>query len=702
MSQEARNVQDAGRGAGEGRGVPDAGAVRFGAFEVDFATGELRKGGLLVHLQQQPFKVLALLASRAGQLVTREEIQREIWRSDTYVDFDQGLNFCIKQIRSALGDQAETPRFVETLPRRGYRFLVPVTPVLAAVRPAEPSGPPPTSAPEPSRNRSWLAPAFAFAAVAAAAGLWALRHQAPVPVSWHRITYRRGNVLAARFATGGEILYSAAWGGEPMALYAGLAGTPDARRMPLPTTARIVAVSPQSETAYLDSPSGGLPGTLLRSPVSGAPGKAILSGVYAADWCRDGGAFAVARDTNAGMVIEYPVGHRIARATNPWFLRVSPDGTHVAFINYVMLGDDRGSVVILDRDGKTVTRSSAWGSLEGLAWSARGDEVYFTAARSGIDSELQALDFSGRERLLLPSSGRLVIHDVAPDGRLLLERGSLRQETRFGRDGEPERDLSWFDATSVVALSPDAKMALLVESGEAGGPDYVAYLRPTDGSPAVRLGSGQPVDISPDGRTVLAIPVAKPDHLDLLPVGAGETRAIQFEGIARYTWAGFFPAGDRILFVGQAEGRAARVWLGELGGGRPRPVGPEGLEPARNLLSPDGRLVAMRCADESDSVCLFPTEGGDPKPLPGSLGVFPLGWDGSGKDLFVREGGRSLPGRVSRIDVATGRKVPVREVSPPDTVGVGGVQVTMARDGKAYAYWYTRRLSELYVVEGVR
>jgi eukaryotic-like serine/threonine-protein kinase len=703
VSQEARNVQDAGRGVGEGRGVPESGAVRFGAFELDFATGELRKTGLLVHLQQQPFKVLALLASRAGQLVTREEIQREIWRSDTYVDFDQGLNFCIKQIRSALGDQAETPRFVETLPRRGYRFLAPVTPVLAVAHSSEPSGAPTSpSAPGPDRRRAWLVPALAFVAIAAASGLWALRRPAPVPVTWHRLTFRRGNVVSARFAPGGEVLYSAAWGGEPSALYAGLVGTPDARRMPLPTTARIVAVSPQSETAYLDSPSAMLPGTLFRSPVSGAPGKAILSGVFSADWSRDGSTFAVARDTDAGMVVEYPVGHRIARATNPSFLRISPDGAHLSFIDYLALNDDRGSVVILDRDGKTVARGSAWGSLEGLAWSARGDEVYFTAARSGIDSELQALDLRGRERRLLPTSGRLVIHDVAPDGRLLLERGSLRQEARFGRDGEPEQDLSWFDATSVTALSPDAKTALLVESGEAGGSDYVAYLRPTDGSPAVRLGPGQAVDISADGRTVLAIPVAKADHLDLLPVGAGETRAIQFDGISHYTWAGFFPAGDRVFFVGHGEGQPSRLWQGDLGGGKARPIGPEGMGPNRNLLSPDGRLAAMSCADESDATCLFPTGEGDPKPIPGSEGASPLGWDASGKGLFVRQRGRALPARVSRIDVATGRKVLVREVSPPDTVGVNAVQVVTARDGKAYAYWYTRRLSELYVVEGVR
>jgi TolB-like protein/DNA-binding winged helix-turn-helix (wHTH) protein len=101
----------------------DETVLRFGTFELHVKSGELLRAGLPVRLQQQPLKVLVLLASRAGQLVTREEIRRNVWGEDTHVDFDQGLNFCVKQIRSALGDQADSPRFIETLPRRGYRFV---------------------------------------------------------------------------------------------------------------------------------------------------------------------------------------------------------------------------------------------------------------------------------------------------------------------------------------------------------------------------------------------------------------------------------------------------------------------------------------------------------------------------------------------------------------------------------------------------
>jgi TolB-like protein/DNA-binding winged helix-turn-helix (wHTH) protein/Tfp pilus assembly protein PilF len=108
--------------------LPDSksAVLAFGAFELRQHSGELRKEGRLIRLQPQPLRVLALLAGRAGELVTREEIRKEIWGQDTFVDFEQGLNYCIKEIRATLGDDAETPQYVETLPRRGYRFIAPV------------------------------------------------------------------------------------------------------------------------------------------------------------------------------------------------------------------------------------------------------------------------------------------------------------------------------------------------------------------------------------------------------------------------------------------------------------------------------------------------------------------------------------------------------------------------------------------------
>jgi cholera toxin transcriptional activator len=111
--------------------------ARFGLFELDLSAGELRKSGVKLRLQGQPFQVLALLLERAGDVVTREELQQKLWPSDTFVDFDHSLNTAINKVREALGDSAASPRYVETLARRGYRFIAPVQ----AEAPAEvPSG----------------------------------------------------------------------------------------------------------------------------------------------------------------------------------------------------------------------------------------------------------------------------------------------------------------------------------------------------------------------------------------------------------------------------------------------------------------------------------------------------------------------------------------------------------------------------------
>src|ERR1700751_880562 len=102
------------------------GVNRFGIFEADFRAGELRRHGARIRLQDQPFQVLALLLAKRGELVTREELQSKLWPADTFVDFEHGLNAAVKRLRDALGDSADNPRFIETLARRGYRFIAPV------------------------------------------------------------------------------------------------------------------------------------------------------------------------------------------------------------------------------------------------------------------------------------------------------------------------------------------------------------------------------------------------------------------------------------------------------------------------------------------------------------------------------------------------------------------------------------------------
>jgi TolB-like protein/DNA-binding winged helix-turn-helix (wHTH) protein/Tfp pilus assembly protein PilF len=162
---------------------PVAGRLRFGVFEMDLPAGELRKHGLKIRIQEQPFQVLAMLVQNAGKVVTREDLQKKLWPADTFVDFDHGLNKAINKIREALSDSAESPRYVETLSRRGYRFLAEVKDADAPVRSPElPTQPQP---PEEVRDRPHASKisAFALLVLMASLAIWRLHfwtHPPPV------------------------------------------------------------------------------------------------------------------------------------------------------------------------------------------------------------------------------------------------------------------------------------------------------------------------------------------------------------------------------------------------------------------------------------------------------------------------------------------------------------------------------------------
>src|SRR5215468_4023579 len=164
-------------------------SVAFGVFEVDVASAELRKRGMKVPLQSQPFQILCMLLERPGEVITRQEMRQRLWPADTFVDFEHSLNSAVKKLRQALGDSSGSPRFVETLARRGYRFIAPVTPDAAVIAsspaPVEPPGPlslvetaPPAAAADRRLGPGRLAAIAAAAVLAGAAATWLVRGRA--------------------------------------------------------------------------------------------------------------------------------------------------------------------------------------------------------------------------------------------------------------------------------------------------------------------------------------------------------------------------------------------------------------------------------------------------------------------------------------------------------------------------------------------
>ncbi|HVO11731.1 MAG TPA: winged helix-turn-helix domain-containing protein [Vicinamibacteria bacterium] len=696
-------------------------ALRFGVFEMSLRACELRRAGRLVRIQPQPFRVLALLAGRPGEVVTREEIQAEVWPAGTFVDFEQSLNFCIRQIRSALGDSALSPRYIETLPRRGYRWVGgPVERVTAiaelrewprpvAERPAVEPPPAPgagssevdTGLPQPPVSRGEQRVMLGLAGLALAAVVVALclalrPVAAPRPPSFQRITFRRGLVSSARFLPHGEVVYAASWDGRPLRLYVAGADGRETRALDV-EAGMIVGAAASGEVAYLHD------GVLSRAPVAGGPPKAVLKEVSAADWAPDEAQFAVVRREAGRYRLEFPVGRAVAEVARTSAVRLSPDARYLALAVHPLLDDDRGTVVVFDREGRRVAASEGWASLEGLAWPPGGGEVWFTAARTGADSELHALGLDGRVRLLLAGMGRLVLHDVGPDGRVLLESAALRSEMLFRREGESEAsDLSWLDFSAGVSLTPDGGLVLFYESGQGGGADYMSFVRRTDGSLPVRVGTGRALSLSPDGQWALAVRLRRPDRLDVLPIGPGEPRTIRIPGALTHEAAGFLPSGARIWVTTRDAGGQRASWLVDADGSHPRRLAlPAGQVVLRNSFSPDGTSVAMSCPGGS-GWCVVPLDGGAPRALRGARpDWYPTGWDEKGR-VWFRERSNHVAERLWRVGAATGRVEAVADLAPRDRAGVEGVAgVVVARDGRAWAYNVLRRLSDLYVATGL-
>jgi hypothetical protein len=461
--------------------------------------------------------------------------------------------------------------------------------------------------------------------------------------------------------------------------------------------AQVVAVSPSGEVAFLHQ------GVLARAPLSGGPPKDVLKDVTAADWAADGGDFAVVRYAEGAYKIEFPVGRALANVARVSRVRLSPDGRHLAIAEHPTLDDDRGLVVILDRDGRRVAATPEWASLDGIAWAAGGREVWLTASSVGADNAVHALSLDGRVRPVVSGMGRLVLHDVAADGRVLLERATLRSEVLFRRAGDAEdRDLSWLDFSAVEGISPDGGTVLFYESGQGGGPGYTTFLRRTDGSAPVRVGSGRALGVSSDGAWVLSVSVGKPDHLDLTPTGPGETRRIQLPGLVAHEEAGFV-GKDRVFITGRdAEGRRA-TWLAHLDGSAPRKLPlPEGRILLQNSFTPDGSRFVASCP-EGGLPCFYDTAAGRPTPVPGvKKGWATVGFDARGR-LYLRDRSKRMPETLLRLDPATGRATPLAELAPRDRAGALAVLgVHVAAGGEAWAYSVMRRLSDLHVVTGVK
>jgi hypothetical protein len=560
-------------------------------------------------------------------------------------------------------------------------------------------GPSAGAAPRPRALR--VAGVALAAGILAAGGAWLAARRSANPSaapSFRRVTFQRGNILHGRFAPDGQtVLYSASWEGGPTEIYSTRVDGTESRPLGLKKT-DLLAVSSAGELLLLvgsdtlKSPGG--TGTLARVPLSGGAPRELVERVHGADWLT-GGAVAVQRHIDVNHdELQIPAGTRRLdySGSNP---RSSRDGRYVAIGRQTSSG---GEVVVLDDAGKIVWSAPA-NTLQ-VAWH-QGGELWYSRD-VGEEPGLFAVSRGGKTRPILRASG-WVLHDIAPDGRLLLERGIARQSLRLRLAGDVrDRELSWLDGSTLAGVSVERGALLFSETFEAGTRAGGVYLRAFDGSSAVRLADGTASALSEDGRWGLVRSVGTPPRYAFVPTSAGQPVAIDLGG-ASIVGAAFLPGPEPRLLatIGESADR------GEVAIVTAQAVRKLGISPGFTDLavavSPGGDAFAYRTGAREIALCRLEKPGCRKVSLPSDEA--PIQWSADGRFLYLRAFGFGLiPIPVSRYEIATGGRTDWLVLGPEDPTNFISVSgLFLARDGKSYAFDAQEVLdSSLFVVEGLR
>ena len=526
--------------------------------------------------------------------------------------------------------------------------------------------------------------------------------------AFQRVTFRRGVIWSARFTPDGHsVVYSASWEGKPLELFWSHLGNPEARSLGF-KDGDLLSISGTNEMAVLLRTefytSFDRRGTLARVPSMGGAPRELLNDVHCADWAPDGQQFAIVRSKQGMTRLEFPMGN-VLYQTVGWIghMRISPDGQLLAFSDHESRGNDSGAISIVNRKGERRVLSAGWGTLRGLAWSPDGREVWFTADRHGAARGIYAISLDGKLRHVLQLASNLTLHDIARDGRLLVGHGTERAGINILPPGETrERDLSWLDWSLLQDISADGSMILFDESAEGGGETGSVYLRPIDGSPAIRLGEGTGRSISPDGQwAVCGLPSpADRGRFYILPTGVGEPRQIPTGSL--YCHQALWLPDNRHLVVSAHEpDKGIRLYRVDSVTGEAQSFTPEGMDYLEMRLLPGGREVSGLGADQDHWV--YPIEGGDPRPLPGlERADRVVCWLADGQSVIAYRM-NELPARLYRVNPETGERTLWREIVPPDPTGIFRVgRVRTNADASAHGYVYYMHLVDLHVVSGAR
>ncbi len=613
--------------------------MRFGVFELDIGSGELRKSGVKVRLQEQPFQVLKTLAEKPGEVVSREELQEQLWSDETFVDFEDGLSTAIRKVRSALGDSASNPRFIETLPKRGYRFIAPVAkPPAAGV----------------AGRKLWYAGAAAAALVLGVAGSRLTGPSAPEPeamLSAVPLTSFEGQEQDATFSPDGNQV-AFAWNGpnqDNFDIYVQVVGSPSPplRLTSDPATDVAPAWSPDGRRIAFVRAVGERNTVRLISPLGG-PDRELAEFVFGyfyvsrfptLAWLPDADSLLAAgnESTNEPAAIyslSAATGEKV-RLTSPTAgslgdqrSAVSPDGNTVAFVRYASPAAP-AQIHLMPSQGGEPKLLARHNSIQGVTWLPHGREIVFSSGSyaQSHTRRLWRIAVGGGDPRLLAGIGENASKPVvAPNGnRLVFERSvfdpNIWRYELEGSSNQPRKLIASTRAERSVQLSPDGKRIAFFSQRSGSSEIWVAG---SDGSNPIQLTSfsgpsaGSP-RWSPDGQSI-AFDSNLQGSWDVYVVNAqgGAPRAVAVgEGEeSRPSWS----RDGQWIYFNSDRGGTHQIYRIPVQGGEPVRVSQAGgYNP---FESPDGRFVYYGRGPMEAGLWRIPAEGGDEEAvLPGLGGV---------------------------------------------------------------------------------
>jgi Tol biopolymer transport system component len=529
--------------------------------------------------------------------------------------------------------------------------------------------------------------------------------QTTFATSYRRVTFDQGTLYAARFAPDfRSVVYAASWNGQPLKIFSTVGDSVSVQSIDL-HDANLLAISRSGELALLlrGSHQSHLQiekGTLARAPLAGGSPREMLEDVRWADWGPNG-QLAVIHRVEGRDRIEYPIGHVLYVGTG-WVshIRFSPDAEKIAFIDHLSPWDDRGEVRMMDLSGHVKVLTQGLESVDGLSWRPDGKEIWFTGAQTGYTRGLLAVDSSAHVRTVLAIPVGLTLHDIAPDGRVLIstdsERLSMATSTREGK----AMNVSWHDWDVAKDISRDGQFLLFEDASEAAPPRFSVALRKLDGTPPILLGEGSAGGLSPDGKWAISINTEGSGRVTLLPVGPGQPRTIPTDGLETISngTSRFLSDGRRLTINGNEPGHGLRCYVVNVDGGKPVPITPEGI--ICGLASPDGRQIL---AGDGAKLALYFASGAAPHPIPGlDPGFKTLQWSDDNSAVYGYISGQ-IPAKVYKVNLMSGHKTFVQDLQPETNSGLVSIApVVVSRDGSRFAFSYYQVYSVLYEISGLK